>query len=41
MKAWLNEMYWKLAVALGLIEPPRMQPIPVRTRREQERRAER
>jgi len=41
MKAWLNEMYWKLAVALGLIEPPRMQPIPVRARREQERPAQR
>jgi|GEM_PF-974768 len=42
MKAWLNEMYWKLAVALGLIkQPPRMQPIPVRARREQERRAQR
>lgn len=38
MKARLNEMFWKLAVALGLIEPPRMQPIPVRDQREQERR---
>jgi len=41
MKAWLNEVYWKLAVALGLIEPPRMQPIPAPARREQERRAQR
>lgn len=38
MKARLNEMFWKLAVALGLIEPPCMQPIPVRAQREQERR---
>jgi len=36
MKARLNEMFWKLAVALGLIEPPRMQPIPVRAPREQD-----
>ena len=38
MKARLNEMFGKLAVALGLIEPPRMQPIPVRAQREQDRR---
>lgn len=41
MKTRLNEMFWKLAVALGLIEPPRMQPIPVRARREQDRRSSR
>lgn len=41
MKARLNEMFWKLAVALGLIEPPRLQPIPVRAEREQNRRASR
>lgn len=33
MKAWLNRMCWNLAVALGLIEPPRLQPIPVRAQR--------
>lgn len=38
MKARLNEMFWKLAVALGLIEPPHMQPIPVRAPREQDHR---
>ena len=27
MKAWLNSVCWKLAVALGFIEPPRLQPI--------------
>ncbi|EHY76361.1 hypothetical protein PstZobell_02846 [Stutzerimonas stutzeri ATCC 14405 = CCUG 16156] len=41
MKARLNEMFWKLAITLGLIEPPRMQPIPVRARREQDRRSSR
>lgn len=35
MKAWLNEVFWKLAVTLGFIEPPRMQPIPVRAQRTQ------
>lgn len=30
MKARLNQIIWKMAVALGLVEPPRMQPIPVR-----------
>jgi hypothetical protein len=35
MKAWLNEVFWKLAVTLGFIEPPRMQPIPVRAQRMQ------
>ncbi|EIK51671.1 hypothetical protein YO5_13158 [Stutzerimonas stutzeri TS44] len=34
MKARLREIGWKLAVALGLVEPPRMQPIPVRTERD-------
>jgi len=33
MKAWLNRMCWNIAVALGLIEPPRPQPIPVRAQR--------
>lgn len=31
MKAWLNSVCWNLAVALGLIEPPRLQPIKVRS----------
>ncbi|MFG3503048.1 PA1414 family protein [Pseudomonas sp. NPDC047963] len=34
MKAWLNSVCWKLAVALGFIEPPRLQPIPVRAQRD-------
>jgi hypothetical protein len=34
MKARLNQIIWKLAVALGLVEPPRMQPIPVRAQRD-------
>ncbi len=34
MKTWLNDLYWKLAVSLGLVEPPRMQPIPVQAQRE-------
>lgn len=34
MKTWLNDLYWRLAVALGLVAPPRMQPIPVRAQRE-------
>ncbi|MDF5955142.1 hypothetical protein P4110_08580 [Pseudomonas aeruginosa] len=29
MKLWLQNLAWQLGVALGLIEPPRMQPIPV------------
>ena len=29
MKAWLNNVCWELGVALGLIEPPRLQPIKV------------
>ncbi|MHB0763620.1 PA1414 family protein [Stutzerimonas sp. NM35] len=33
MKAWLNSMFWNLAVALGFIEPPRLQPVPVRAER--------
>lgn len=33
MKAWLNSVCWNLAVALGFIEPPRLQPIPVRAQR--------
>ncbi|MEC7472905.1 MAG: PA1414 family protein [Pseudomonadota bacterium] len=41
MKARLYETFWKLAVTLGLIQPPRLQPIPVRARREQERRQSR
>ncbi|WP_279381562.1 MULTISPECIES: PA1414 family protein [unclassified Pseudomonas] len=31
MKVWLQGIAWKLAVTLGLIEPPRMQPIPIRS----------
>ncbi len=38
MKARLNQIIWKVAVALGLVEPPRMQPIPVRAQREQDHR---
>ena len=34
MKAWLENVIWNLGVALGFIEPPRLQPIPVRTERE-------
>ncbi|WP_282096978.1 PA1414 family protein [Stutzerimonas nosocomialis] len=34
MKAWLNRMCVNLAVALGLVEPPRLQPIPVRAQRQ-------
>jgi len=34
MKAWLNSVIWNLGVALGFIEPPRLQPIPVRAERE-------
>ncbi|WP_275589394.1 MULTISPECIES: PA1414 family protein [Pseudomonadaceae] len=33
MKAWLSSVCWNLAVALGFIEPPRLQPIPVRAQR--------
>ncbi|WP_307876492.1 MULTISPECIES: PA1414 family protein [unclassified Pseudomonas] len=33
MNAWLNRVCWNLAVALGFIEPPRLQPIPVRSQR--------
>ncbi|MCW3150750.1 hypothetical protein N8H22_19265 [Stutzerimonas stutzeri] len=33
MKARLNYVMWRLAVALGLIEAPRMQPIRVPTER--------
>jgi len=33
MKAWLNRVCWELAVALGFIEPPRPQPIPIRAER--------
>ncbi|EOX9004805.1 PA1414 family protein [Pseudomonas aeruginosa] len=29
MKLWLQNLAWQLGVALGLIEPPSMQPIPV------------
>lgn len=35
MKARLREISWKLAVLLGLVEPPRMQPIPVRAVRDE------
>lgn len=31
MKLWLETLAWKLGVMLGLIEPPRLQPIPVRS----------
>lgn len=31
MKSRLNAWVWQLAVALGLIEPPKLQPIPVRS----------
>ncbi|WP_312763072.1 PA1414 family protein [Stutzerimonas balearica] len=34
MKARLNQIIWKMAVTLGLVEPPRMQPIPVRAQRD-------
>ncbi|WP_336605464.1 PA1414 family protein [Stutzerimonas stutzeri] len=34
MKAWLNSVCWNLAVALGFVEPPRLQPIPVRAQRD-------
>lgn len=30
MKRWLRTLAWQLGVSLGLIEPPRLQPIPVR-----------
>lgn len=33
MKAWLSSVYWNLAVVLGFIDPPRLQPIPVRAQR--------
>ena len=29
MKLWLQTLAWKLDVTLGLIEPPRLQPIPI------------
>ncbi|CDF85329.1 PA1414 family protein [Pseudomonas sp. QL9] len=31
MKLWLETLAWKLGVMLGLIEPPRLQPIPIRS----------
>lgn len=34
MKAWLNDKVRDLAVALGFIEPPRLQPIPIRAERD-------
>ncbi|MEN2505347.1 PA1414 family protein [Stutzerimonas stutzeri] len=34
MKAWLSNVCWQLAVALGFIEPPRLQPIRVRAERD-------
>ena len=33
MKAWLNRLCSDLAVALGFVEPPRLQPIRVRAER--------
>ncbi|MGX5725843.1 PA1414 family protein [Metapseudomonas otitidis] len=39
MKAWLSRFAWQLSVTLGLIERPRLQPIPVRSD-EQRRQAE-
>lgn len=41
MKARLNYLMWRLAVALGLAEPPRMQPIRVRAERAGARRPRR
>ncbi|MGH8434452.1 MAG: PA1414 family protein [Pseudomonas sp.] len=29
MKIWLHTLAWKLSVALGLSEAPRLQPIPI------------
>ncbi|WP_263144335.1 PA1414 family protein [Pseudomonas sp. RIT-PI-AD] len=29
MKAWFSRLAWQVSVALGLIEPPRLQPIPI------------
>lgn len=34
MKAWLNSVCWNLAVALGFVEPPRLQPIRVEAHRD-------
>ncbi|WP_407296912.1 PA1414 family protein [Stutzerimonas zhaodongensis] len=34
MKAWLSSVCWNLAVALGFVEPPRLQPIAVRAQRD-------
>lgn len=34
MKAWLNSVRWNLAVALGLVEPPRLEPVRVRAPRD-------
>lgn len=34
MKAWLSSVCWNLGVALGFIEPPRLQPIPIRAQRD-------
>lgn len=36
MKAWLQSIAWKLGIMFGLIEPPRLQPIPIR--RDEQRR---
>lgn len=33
MKAWLNNVCWDIAVALGFVERPKLQPIPVRAQR--------
>lgn len=34
MKAWLNSVCWDLAVALGFVEAPRLEPIKVRAPRD-------
>ncbi|WP_313087485.1 PA1414 family protein [Pseudomonas sp.] len=34
MKAWLSNVCWHLGVMLGLIEPPRLEPIRVRAQRD-------
>ena len=41
MKLWLQNLAWQLGVALGLIEPPRMQPIPVENAEQRRRLAAR
>lgn len=34
MKAWLDSVCWNLAVALGFVEPPKLQPIPVQAQQD-------